>query len=196
MPLAYENLLKSVDESAEERERELRENARKVSEELTSGARKEGEARADSILAAAKRSAEIERNRQVFLAKSGIKQQLIRIRADVYSEAFMDAEKQLGLLRKDPEYPRIFRNLAEEAVQALGKEKIRIHIAGEDEELCRKTLADMKVSAEIVPDIHTHGGLIAGTPDESITVSNTVESRLERGRERLKRELYSILFGG
>jgi len=194
--MAYENLLKSVEESAEERERELRENARKIAEELTSGAKKEGEARADSVLTAAKRSAEIERNRQVFLTKSEIKQQLIRVKETIFSQVFSDAEKQLGLLRKDPAYPLIFRNLAEETIQALAKENIRVHVAKEDEELCKKTLADMKVSAEIIPDIQTSGGLIAGTPDESITVSNTVESRLERGRERLKRELYTILFGG
>lgn len=196
MPLAYENLLKSVEESAQEREREIREKARKTAEEIVTGARKEAEAKEKTLLASAKRGAETERNRQLFLAKSENMQQLVRIKEAQFLQAFTEAAQQLDRLRDNPDYPRVFEDLAREALEGFGKEGIRIHTDRRDEELCRKTLAGLKVTAEIVPDLTTRGGLVVATPDESVTVANTVESRLERGKERLKKELYRILFGG
>lgn len=196
MPLAYENLLKSVDESAQERERELREKALKAADEIVAGAKKEGAVKEAALLDTAKRAAETERNRQMFLAKSENMQQLIRMKEAQFLRAFTDAEKQLTSLRNDPSYSQVFRDLATEALQGLGTDGIRVHIDPRDGEVCKKTLADLKVSAEVIPDLKTRGGLVVATSDESITISNTVESRLERGKERLKKELYGILFGG
>ena len=196
MLLAYENLLKSVEESAQEREREIREKAKKAADDIVTGAIKEGQTSENALLDSAKRAAESERNRQIFLTKSENIQQLIRIKEAEFQLAFSDAEKQLDLLRNDPSYPQVFQSLAREALDGLANEGIRVHIDRRDEQVCRKTLAGLNVTADVIADLTTRGGLVVTSPDGSITVSNTVESRLERGKERLKKELYGILFGG
>jgi len=40
------------------------------------------------------------------------------------------------------------------------------------------------------------GGLVVRSPDGLITISNTIESRLERIREHKKLEIHAILSGG
>jgi len=194
--MAYENLLKSVEESAEERERELRERARSAALDIKAEALKQAEVIRSTLLDAAARSAMVERNKLMYLTKAENKERLITIREKIYSEAFASARQHLEQLRKDPKYPEIFKKLAVEAVRALGLEKTIVHIDKKDENLCKKTMADLNQSCEIIPDLETVGGLIVCSPDGSITISNTVESRLERGKERLKLEVYSVLAGG
>jgi vacuolar-type H+-ATPase subunit E/Vma4 len=58
------------------------------------------------------------------------------------------------------------------------------------------TLAGLNLPAVVIPDLTTAGGLVITNPDETVTISNTVESRLERIKEHRKLEIYSILFGG
>ena len=120
---------------------------------------------------------------------------MIRIKEEQFQKAFHDAGLQLDSVRTDPSYPVIFQNLAGEALEGFGGQGVQVHVDKRDLELCRKTLAGLNVAAEIVPDCETRGGLVVTTADGSIIVSNTVESRLERGKERLKKEVYGILFG-
>lgn len=53
----------------------------------------------------------------------------------------------------------------------------------------------MKVSCEIRTDLPCMGGLSASSPDGHITISNTIESRLERVREHKRREIHATLVG-
>ena len=56
-------------------------------------------------------------------------------------------------------------------------------------------LEAMKVSCEIRTDLPCMGGLSASSPDGHITISNTIESRLERVREHKRREIHATLVG-
>jgi vacuolar-type H+-ATPase subunit E/Vma4 len=71
-----------------------------------------------------------------------------------------------------------------------------VHIDPRDEVLCRKTLSALGLSPEVRTDITTAGGVVAGLPDSSVIISNTVESRLERAKELKRREIHAILTGG
>jgi vacuolar-type H+-ATPase subunit E/Vma4 len=53
----------------------------------------------------------------------------------------------------------------------------------------------MKVSCEIRTDLESIGGLSINSLDGKITISNTIESRLERVREHKRLEIYAKLFG-
>ena len=194
--MAYENLLKSVDESAEEREKELRERALRSSEDLKAEAAKKADLIRKTLLETAAHEAEIERNKQVYLTKAEIKEKLIEIRENVFLQAFTSARQRLEAVREDPKYEEIFRNLAIEAFDALDQHECTVHIDIRDEQLCRKTLAELHREYMVVSDLKTMGGLTVNSSDGSITISNTLESRLDRGRERLKQEVYSLLSGG
>ena len=98
-------------------------------------------------------------------------------------------------MRDDPNYPAILKKLTFEAVETLGGEKVRIHIDPRDEQLVKKILAELDLSGEVIADLTSAGGLVAGTHNESVKISNTFESRLERAKEQKKLEIYAALFG-
>lgn len=193
--MAYENLLKSVDESAEEQERELRENARVTIESIKKKAREQAGLIRQSQISDAEKSASIEKNKLMYIAGAENKARLIRTREQLFSSAFHEAKLRLSHLRNDPEYPDIFKKLTVDAAEALGVGTFHVHVDKRDEELCKKTLAALNLDAGIIPDLVSAGGLVACLPDGSVIISNTVESRLERAQDLKKLEIYSILSG-
>ncbi len=194
--MAYDNLLKSVEESAETRERELLQKAEEQAEAIRAEAKKRADEIQQATVRDAERSAAIERNKHLYLAKGEVKEKSLRSREKVFLSAFAEAEKRLSGLREDRKYPAIFERLARETVSAMGKNPFVLHVDRRDQELCRATLATLNVRCEVIPDIECAGGLVAASPDGLVTIANTVESRLERIREHKRLAIYKILSGG
>ena len=194
--MAYEDLLKSVEESAHEKEQELRNREKTAVDEIKARAKK----RADEIRKAhideAEKSVTAERNKLLYLTKADNKEQLIRVRETAFDQAFAESEARLKSLRSDPEYPQIFAKLLKEAAGAMGDGAFVVHIDPRDEVLCRTILAAQGLSSEIRPDLTTSGGVVASLPDNSVVISNTVESRLGRAKELKRKEIHAILFSG
>jgi len=193
--MAYENLLRSVEESAEEKERELRENAHKQAEGIRRDAKKLATDIVERIVRDAENAAEIERNKQLYLANGAIREQALNSREKVFESAFDTAVQRLTLLRQDENYPAIFRRLVEETIEAAREGAFVVHVDPRDRELCTRTLTALKVSREIRTDLTSMGGLVISSPDGRITLKNTLESRLERVREHKRREIHAVLFG-
>jgi V/A-type H+-transporting ATPase subunit E len=193
--MAYENLLKSVEESATERERELREKARVAIEEIEAHSRKQAEEVQQSYLSGAEKSAEVEKNKLLYLTKGENKELIITIKEKIFSSAFHEAGQQLSAVRERPGYPGIFEKLVHEAIGAVGEDRFSVHIDKRDEELLKRTLSAMGVSCEVFTDLECAGGLVVSSPDGSVVISNTIESRLKRAQERKRHGIYSILFG-
>jgi V/A-type H+/Na+-transporting ATPase subunit E len=193
--MAYENLLKSVEESAQEKERELREKARSAVQLISEDAKNQVTVIQQSLLAEAKRAATIEKNKLIYLTKGENKEKLIKTKEAIFSTAFGDAEQRLSHVRKDPKYPDILKSLTREAVGALGGETFRIHIDKRDEKIIKKILSELNLSGEVIADLQCAGGLVVNTQNESVKISNTLESRLERVKEQKKLEIYTVLYG-
>jgi len=193
--MAYENLLKSVEESAQEREQELREKAKSAVQAISEDIRNQAAEIQQSLLEEAKKAASVEKNKRIYLTKGENKETLIKTKERIVSQAFHDAEQRLSGLRNDPKYPAVFNNLAREAIESLGGEEFRIHIDKRDEQLMKKSRSDMNLTGEIIADLQCFGGLVVSTRNESVKISNTLESRLERAKERKKLEVYAVMFG-
>ncbi|MDD1690247.1 MAG: hypothetical protein LUQ66_06260 [Methanoregula sp.] len=194
--MAYENLLKSVEESAQERQKELFGKASQQAGEIRSAAKRQAEEIQEIAVKEAEKSASIERNKQLYLTKGEIKEQSLRMREKVFDAAFEKATGQLSGLRQDKKYPAVFETLAREVTGAMGGQPFRVHVDRRDEELCKKTLAALDIRCDVLTDIQCMGGLVASSPDGLIRISNTIESRLERIREHKKLEIHAILAGG
>jgi V/A-type H+/Na+-transporting ATPase subunit E len=193
--MAYENLLKSVEESAQEREQELREKAQSTVQAISEDITNQAAEIQQSLLEVAKKAASVEKNKRIYLTKGENKEKLIKTKERIVSLAFHDAEQRLSTLRNDPKYPAVFNKLAREAIESLGEEEFRIHIDKRDEQLMKKSLSDMNRTGEIIADLQCSGGLVVSTRNESVKISNTLESRLERAKERKKLEVYAVMFG-
>jgi len=194
--MAYENLLKSVEEGAEERERELRKKARDQAEKIRADAARQAGEIQEQALREAEHSAARERNRELYLAKGALREAALRNRERIFRSAVEEAAGCLQQIREDPAYPAIFGRLAKEAVGAMGDAPCRVHVDNRDRALCETTLAALGQRCEILTDITCTGGLVVSSPDGSVTLSNTFESRLERVQEHRQREIYALLFGG
>jgi len=193
--VAYEDLLKSVEESAHEKELELRDKAASSAEEIRQRAKKQAEMVRRARIDEAAKSVTTERNKLLYLTRAENKELLIGTREAAFENAFRDAEARLAGLRSDPEYPAVFERLVREAIGAIGEDAFEVHIDPQDEELCRNLLTSLGVAAEIRASLKTAGGAVVSLPDKSIVISNTVESRLQRARERKRIEIHSILSG-
>jgi V/A-type H+/Na+-transporting ATPase subunit E len=193
--MAYEDLLKSVEESAHEKEQELRNREAVAVDEIRARAKKQAGAIRQVHLDEADKSVMAERNKLLYLTKAENKELLIKVRETAFERAFAEAEARLSALRSNPKYPSVFQNLLKEAAGSLGDETFVIRIDPRDEMLCKKTLAALNLSCEIRSDITTAGGVVASLPDNSVVISNTVESRLQRAKELRRKEIHAILTG-
>lgn len=193
--MAYEDLLKSVEESAREKELELRNRQVAAVDEIKARAKKQAGAIRQVHINETNKSITTERNKLFYLTKAENKELLIKVRETAFERAFSEAEVRLKGLRSDPKYPVVFEKLLKEAADAMGNEAFVVHIDPRDAALCKKTLSFLKMSSEIRSDITTEGGVVASLSDNSIVISNTVESRMQRAKELKRKEIHAILTG-
>jgi len=194
--MPYEQLIESVEVSAEERIMELKEKAHRQSMEI----RKEAEEKDETIkrkhLDVAKRAVVVERNKSNAKVKEETRMQLIRAKDEVYQKACSEAKRILSLARGNANYEKIFRKMLKETVTELKGEEIQLHIDKRDENLCKKLLPELNLNCEIITDLTSAGGLNASTKDQKFIVFNTIESRFEKAKVLLRLELFAALYGG
>ena len=193
--MTYENLIASMDVSAEKSITERIQKAHQEGEEIKRSAEAKAETITASHLENAQKSAEIERNKLIYNAKAENKMRIIKEKDAVIQRAFFDAKKSLDSFRDHPSYKEDFKKMLQEAVRELEGEKVNLHIDTRDETLCRQVLDELGRNSEIVGDLTSAGGLAVSTKDGKVVVSNTIESRLNNAKELLKREIFSTLFG-
>ena len=193
--MTYENLIASMDVSAEKSITERIQKAHQEGEEIKRSAEAKAETIKASHLENAQKSAEIERNKLIYNAKAENKMRIIKEKDAVIQRAFFDAKKSLDSFRDHPSYKEDFKKMLQEAVRELEGEKVLLLIDTRDETLCRQVLNELGWNSEIVGDLTSAGGLAVSTKDGKVVVSNTIESRLNNAKELLKREIFSTLFG-
>ena len=193
--MAYEDLLKSVEESAQEKEQELRKKAAVAIEGIKERAKKQAEATRQAQVDEANRSITTERNKILYLEKARSKEELIKTREAAFERAFFEAEARLKDLRADPNYPVVFEKLLREAASTTGDDPFIIHVDPRDDALCKKILATLRLKGEIRADLTTAGGMVISQYNDTVTISNTVESRLERAKEHNRHTIHAILSG-
>jgi len=193
--MTYDTLIKTMEVSAHEKIHDLIAAAQQDAEEITSEANAQAERIKRNHLETARKSAAIEKNKKLYAQKEEVKAALIRHKEAIYEAAFEEAGKKLKGIRNNPGYPALFEKLLDESLRDLEPEELRFHVDKPDEALCTRLIQERHLKGHIFTDIVTSGGLVVATPDEQIVIFNTVESRLEKAHERLKTEIYSVLYG-
>jgi len=189
------DLLIAMEESTGERIHEIIEQAHQDAEEIKRIAEEKAETIKRSHLESAEESVEPERNKLIYAAKSETKMNLIKAKDELIQRAFTEAKKSLAGFRDHENYKGHFTSMIEEAMRELEGEQVRLHIDGRDENLCKQILDELNVNSEIVVDLTSAGGLNVSTKDEKVVVFNTIESRLDKAREFLERQIFATLYG-
>ncbi len=193
--MTYENLITSMEGSAEEKIKEMMKKAYKEAEETIKHAEVRAEAIKKSYLENVAKSAETETNKLNYNVKVETKMNVIRIKDEMLQKAFLEAKGKLASFREQSTYKDAFKKMIQEAIDELDGKEVRLHVDKRDESLCKQILAEMNKNSEIEADLTCAGGLNASTKDEKVIVSNTIESRLDKATELLKFEIFSTLYG-
>ncbi len=189
------DLLIAMEESTEERINGIMKQAHQDAEEIKRTAEEKAETIKKSYLDSAEKSFESERNKLIYNAKSEIKMDVIKAKDEVIQSAFVEAKQSLDDLRDRESYRGRFKSMLQEAMHELGGEKAQLHIDRRDENLCKQILDELNENSEVVVDLTSAGGLNVSTRDEKVVVSNTIESRLDRAKEFLGRQIFATLYG-
>ncbi len=190
-----EQLIQTVEEEAREEIREIREQAVTQASRIKEEAVAEGKKLKRHHLEYWKNVAALERT-SIIAAQEKTKLELLQTKEEIFEEVFHRAREELASLRDDPRYEEFQRFAITEALSELEGYSATLHVDERDEALCRKILNILNVNHDVISDIETMGGVIASTPDDSIVVKNTLESRLQKSKEVLRKEIFSILDGG
>jgi vacuolar-type H+-ATPase subunit E/Vma4 len=139
------------------------------------------------------------KSKEVASAQIEAKRMRLRAREEAISKVFATIEQGLSEIRQNTrEYSQALRNLAVEAVSAVGGSEVKLRICKEDESIVDDAFVrDVKqgvaraVGSEVTIDrvadpALAGGGCIASTSDGRIIYDNTFRRRLERIKPALR----------
>lgn len=162
----------------------------KILEEAEEEARRIRERELEKVLA----SLQIEKAKILNEARLFVKRQIIQAKEEFIQKAFSEAKKKLEELRSSKNYKTIFKNLLSEAIESI-EGKILVDVDKKDEKIAKEVLDDSGLDYELHTSLTALGGLKVSTMDGRITLTNTIDTRLEKGRQLLKTEIMTTLFG-
>jgi len=191
----HTDLMRSMDEGIEEKKAEIRRKAEEAAKAIRCDARTRAAEMRKSRMDAAVLAAGDERNRALYAAKNDLNKDMTALKYRLFDRAYAEAGRSLCVFRGSEGYANCYGQLLSEALGELGDGEPVLHIDPRDEVLCRALLAGLGIHCEISSDLQTAGGLNASTGDGMVTISNTVEFRLERAKDRLKLDVFVLLYG-
>ncbi len=185
-----------MQEAAEQNNRETIERAARQAVEIISDAEKQAAEIRHRQMEERVRQAEVERNRQTYLATEEVKTATSHVKEQLLHNAFDAAAEELSGIRSEPGYPALFERLLTEAVHEVRGKEFIFRIDPRDRDLCNRIIQDHQFSGIIKPDLETAGGLVVCSSDERIMVHNTIESRLDRAKDVYRMDILQELTGG
>jgi vacuolar-type H+-ATPase subunit E/Vma4 len=130
-----------------------------------------------------------------------------QIKAELLDRTFEEAQKRINQLTRDtgsPTYKELLTKLVVEGVSKMKSSKFVIQSNQATGDLLKKNLKEIskstseikgeEVELRILPNPATPPGVIIQSTDEIEYYNNTLESRLTGARERLRGEIYGLLF--
>ncbi len=124
-----------------------------------------------------------ERARRLNRARLAALRATSRARERLFAEALACARESLALLRTDASYPQVLCALVQETLSQLDGPVV-IRADPRDERILRELLP----GAQLQFDLTNWGGIEARGLDGQITVTNTLEARLEQAQAQLRQQ--------
>ncbi|QDA30524.1 V-type ATP synthase subunit E [Thermococcus indicus] len=199
-----ELIIQEINREAEQKIQYILSEAQKEAEQIKEDARKRAEARAEWIMRKAQTQAEIEKQRIVANARLEVRKKRLAVQEELIQEVITALRERLAEL-PDEEYFPMLVDLAVQAVGELGSESVVVRsnertlkLLSERADEFRKALGERlgrEIEVSLGEPVGTIGGLVVETPDGTVRVDNTFESRIERFEGELRAEIAKALFG-
>ncbi len=153
------------------------------------------------IIESAKKQAENLKRQIVGSSRlSARNKELLMIETDV-NEAFERAKSWLASSSKDESYRSLLARLIEEGIPSVGSEEVIVECNKNDAEQVKKIVADLskknpklKVKISDQP-INAIGGIRVKSADETMSFDNTLDSRIERLKPLIRKNIARMLRG-
>lgn len=193
--MALEDLIGSVEVSAQERLHEIQERSKAEADEIIREAQSRGGSIRKRHHDKAVAEVELQRNRLLSSIRKENQREILKVKNEIFQAALDEAERRLAAIREQPGYRTGFNRMLGEVVSELGEKDVILHIDPRDSLLCRELLLERSLNYDVIPDLVSAGGLSANTRDERFTIVNTIESRLKKAGEVYRPDIVAILFG-
>lgn len=192
--MSIEDILEALDEQCRDECREIFERAQTEAKEILEKARVEADEIREARLEKVKAEAESDTVSMLYSARLKSKNAVIGAKEEIAEEALEKAAGRLNDLRSGEDYPTILEDYLKEGLEPFDG-KVIVHVDPRDRELAQRLMRGIGRDCEIRTDIETLGGAIVSDEGGQVLIFNTVEERLNRAKERLRLQVYEILFG-
>lgn len=180
-------------------------DAKEQTKEILQRGQVAAEKEKNSILESeSKKVTEIEKQ-QIASINLQARREILQKKEDEIKKVFNLAETELKNFHKKATYPKLLKNLIIEAGTAIGGGVISIKTKKGDATKIKDLTSIAKAITKVCGNkctlkisketIDTMGGVILQTEDESITIDNTFEARLEQKYRVIRTEIANTLFG-
>jgi len=193
--MAIDDILKAIEEEAQETIAEIKERAHLQAEEIIAEAQERASSATEDVL---------EREKEKITAEAAEILNAARIKArKIVSEAIEEAiesvfkslEQRLAALEGAERQKLMRRLLAEVATVYTNSHRPIVRVSERDIEAARSIAEEVGLSATFEVDGNLGGGLVARDSDETLVIDATLETIAEKARNEFRTEVYRELFG-
>ena len=181
-------LISKIDSAYQESRRNLDSSRSKLNSEyvaILENARKQAENLKRQIVGSSKLSA---RNNQLILVEDSV------------STVFEMARKRFLSVNKEPDYEKLMKQALLNSLDEIGKNDLRIECNRTDSNIVRKIVEDInkEKGAKMVvvnENVDILGGIRAASSDGTLTYDDSIDSRIERLKPLIRKNIVQILRG-
>jgi V/A-type H+-transporting ATPase subunit E len=155
------------------------------------------EAERARIIESAKKQAENLKRQIVGSGRLAARNQELVMIENAVNSAFEEARKKLAASGNKESYRALMAGIIQESVSSVGAGEVVIECNRNDAELVRKILADLGNRNAKVSDQHIDvlGGIRVKSADGTMTFDNTLDSRIERLKPLIRKNIAQMLRG-
>lgn len=190
--MAIEDIFKALDEQARCECDDLLAVAQGQASSIMEEARREVERLTQAKVDAAGESAGIKASKTVNAGRLDARKRLAGVRDAAVVRVFDDALEKLGSFRSLPEYPAVFKALAEEALAGV-EGPCELVVDPADAGLAQTVAASQGGACTVSTGLTSVGGVTVIEAGGRVLRSNTFESRLEKARGLVQARVAEIL---
>lgn len=191
--MAIEDIFRALEEQADEECRMILEGAKAQAKAIEEEAREEAKRIRDRRVEVADASVRARAQHLLNAARLENRKATAAAKDDGVEGVFIEAGRQLAALRGTPEYERIFRKLADEALADVSGDVV-VHVAAADAKLATTVLAESGHKGEVEGDLDTTGGLVVVSNNGTVIRRNTFEDRILKARPLVQSQISETLF--
>lgn len=181
-------LISKIDSAYQESRRNLDSSRSKLNSEyvaILENARKQAENLKRQIVGSSKLSA---RNNQLILVEDSV------------NTVFEMARKRFLSVNKEPDYEKLMKQALLNSLNEIGKNDLRIECNRTDSNIVRKIVEDInkeKGTKMVVvnENVDILGGIRAASSDGTLTYDDSIDSRIERLKPLIRKNIVQILRG-